>query len=361
MRGHIRIILAVGLLVAISTTPLAAVPPPHPLSASGGMKETEQVLLQTDRVIERARDLVRDAGSIQRTAVAIQAEAFMDRAQQSQRDAWGDFRRQRWAQAANISLKAREYALKAIELSQVEFKAHESLVTLLEQTREMAVEAKAEIRESGRPEAIQWLQTAEDQLRRAQEAYRETRLRQSIRFAVVARDLIRRALDASRGSGPDEVGRVRSDLEQTDGLLLEVEASLREGLGGSDLQTMVQRAKEVQDRSWRAYRDGKPKQASRLTNIARERALAVLLHLQAAPDPQDLQASLNLLSSLYESIQSAAASVDDESIRQLLLRGREHLLKAEREMAAGKIERALNEARASEALLREASERIPSP
>jgi hypothetical protein len=348
-----------GLLLATSLA--AAATSPFPL-AMDPREMARKELEGTDRIIEKAKDQVAEGVSAQRADVTTQAQAFLQSAVRLQRDAWGQFRAGSAAgftRARSLTTSARQHAIRAIELSQVEFKAHENLQTLLEQTREMVLETREIVQRTGNAEAAHLLKTGEDQLRRADEAYRSRRFRQAIRLAVVSRDLLRRAKDTARGTGPGGVEATETSLERTDALLREVGEAIREQPSSDDIQALYNSARELQDRARQAFRNGRLPRANLLTRLARERALSVLVRIQASPAREDLEAGLALLEELYADLRGVAAESRDEQALRLLEKGREHLVKARRALDSGKTGEALRETRAAEALLRKISDRLP--
>lgn len=319
--------------------------------------EAERFLLQTDRVIEQAQEQVRDGGSAQRATVASQAQEILRSAVGLQRTAWTQFRELKFKRSVQFSDAARQRALKAMDMNRVEFKAHESLLSLLDQTREMAIEARGLAGGSSGGEAGHLLETGLQQLQRADESYRDRRYRLAIRLAVIARDLIGRALETIRGQGADGIDQL---LDRTDALLLEVDEALEDGQDRA-VAGLARQARDLQEEAREARRSGRILQAQRFTRLAREKALAVLLRLQEAPRREDLEAGLDLLHDIFADLRSEVADLDDVEAQRHLAQGAEHLGRAREFLGEGKLREAQREARAAEALLHRITDRLPSP
>lgn len=357
-----RGILCVLLGLLIATGLASAAPSPFPLGSGDPREAVEKELDATDRIIERARDQVAEGVGALRASVTTQAQALLQAAVRLQRDARGHY----YAgtpgglrKARDFTLSARQQAIRAIELSQVEYKAHENLKTLLEQTREMVLETREIVQRTGDAEAAHLLRSGEDRLRRAEEAYRDRKFRPAIRLAVVARDLLRRSQDTARGTGPGGVEATETSLERTDALLREVGEAIREQPSSDDIESLHNGATELQSRARQAFRNGRLPRANLLTRMARERALSVLVRIQASPSKEDLEAGLDLLDDLYADLRGVAEESRDSQALKFLEQGRDHLVKARRALDSGKTGEALREARAAEALLRRISDRLP--
>ena len=93
--------------------------------------------------------------------------------------------------------------------------------------------------------------------------------------------------------------------------------------------------------------------------MARERALSILVRIQASPSKEDLEAGLALLEELYADLRGVAQESGDEKALKFLEQGHEHLVKARRALDAGEVSQALRETRAAEAFLRKISDRLP--
>jgi HEPN domain-containing protein len=314
---------------------------------------TERMLRQTDRVIERAQEQLQEAVSAQRPGVLAQARAFIEQARQLQKKAWNAFYDRQYRKAQDLTRVARTQAMRALDLSRAEFKAHESLRSLVEQVRDLLARAQEAANAARIPEVQRLVRLGRDQLLRAEEAYRDRRFRQALRLAVVARDVLRRALDLARGR-PGATS-VETELERTDRLLERVAQTL--AAGPSRGEDLLARAREFQDRARRSLAEGRPGVALRWTQQARQVALRLLLEVERA-SPEDVASMVDVLDELYRMARDEVAQSGDSSLQDLWDRGWGRLEAARKALEDGKPRVALAEARVAEALLRKVNDRL---
>jgi hypothetical protein len=344
-RAWLRLLLAASLVVALAAP-----------AAAGGIDsqardKIQSELMRTDQVLERAEQTVRDCANRKAAAYLEEAKAQQAKAREL---LVGPTPGAGGAQALQLTLRARDLAVKAIELC-VQPAATGALRDLLDSTEELVREASAAVNASGNPEARRLLEAGLWQLDKAREAYGNKDLRRAVSLGAAARNLLQRALQRAREdrSGRDE-GLVEAALDRTDLLLSDVRASDPEE---AKAQAILDRAQEQQNQARASYREGKTQLAMRWTLKARSSAFEAFWLAQRVPDNAHVQAALEMIeASLRESGPGIRTSGPQEAV-QMLDKAQELAGSARRLLGDGDTDRAAREARLADSLLRRALEK----
>jgi HEPN domain-containing protein len=257
-----------------------------------------------------------------------------------------------------LTRRARELAVDAIEQCQVEFKAHESLRSMLDSTSALLQEAQSAVAASTDVEARRLLEAGIWQLDRAREAYRAGDYRRAILLGGAARNLVQRARDRARGvvddAGPGS--RLDAALDRTDALLAEVRgvAGLRED---ARARALFEKAEREQEQARTLRERGVPVAALRRTQSARASAMDALWRVQRAPDPRQLRDAADMVGRLLDQISPEIRASGSGEALGLLEKAAEQLRAARAELAGGNMERAAKAVRTADSLLRRAAEK----
>lgn len=342
--GRWRLAVLAGLLLAVAW--------PNPASAQAGSLNNRilQELERTDLVIAKAREWTGPA-------VSAVARGHLDLAVELQRDAWGEYRRgpQYHRRAGELTLKAREQALKALDAARIEKKAEDAVRRTLEQAESRVPEVTDTVAQAQDPRAAAVLDQGTDHLRRARRAFLDRHYVQAARLAMLASTLIDRAARLARG----EIlagSAVETSIERTGMLLAQVEVTLLEkGQAPAEARDYQEAGRLLED-ARRRFREGQPRQALRLSLAARERALKAMGAVSQEPDRETLAESLADLQALYGELATDIRSAQSEKAMRQLEQGSDLLRRARELLGDGKLAEAQRHMMAAERLLRDAVE-----
>jgi hypothetical protein len=336
--------MAVAALVATCLMPAAA-------SAQGNRdgERLRRELEKTDEVMSRARDIVRDA-------MSARGRQMLEAAQDVQRNAWQAFHGRRERLAFDLTMRARDEALRAIRFSESEFRAVERIRNLLDSTSDLVGEASAVVPQSGDQEAIRLFDAGRLQLTRAHEAFRDRRFRQALTLTLTSRDLLLRALRLAEDSPAASPDRLREVIERTEALAREADAA-----GAADdrrARELLEQGNRQLDQAREAARDGRPRLAFQRAMAARERFLDVLRlserSLGKAEVAAEVEATGRLLADEGPRIRSSGVRAAVDLLDAALARQ----ATAEDHLARERLRPALAETKISESLVRKALDMI---
>ncbi len=247
-----RLLAHLGLLLAFASPALAQV--------TGPSRERVQSELElTDRRIEFAQSIMRTDGSPLATSELSAAEDLQRRARVA--FGAGDL-----VLAARLTLDARRRADRAIALLR-NLPDPDRVQIQLERTQELLQRTRERIEECNLDRARSLVTAATEMQRRAEEAARASRYLAALQLTISARERAHRAL---------RLCRMEENLEETAGRALQrTEAFLdrvSEAVSGSTndaARESLARARELQIRATREFRDGHHEASLRQTQSAR--------------------------------------------------------------------------------------------
>jgi len=334
---------AIATLVAASLLAVAV-----DASAQGGRgRDDERALRElekTDAIIGRAAETVLDATS-------PRPRAMVDHAREVQDHAWAAYREQLYRAALERTRAARDEALRAIRLSEGEFRAVERIRDLLDRTQGLVDEAAAVVPGSGNEQAEHLLDAGRSQLRRAHEAFRDRRFRQGLMLALTSRDLLLRALRLVEDRPGAGAGRLDEVIERTEALADEAAASAR---GDPKAEDLVEQGRRLLDEARGAARRGQPELAFRRALAARERFLDALRMMERELEQPEVAAEVEATRRLIDAERGRIAASGISRAADLLDQATERQRDAEDHLAAGRLRPALTETKLAEALVRKA-------
>jgi len=243
---HRRTVLTALLMAAAG---LILVIPAHAQTGDMGGR-LEQELQRTDEIIQRATELVRDAGNAQaaelvKKAVAIQSEAHMS------------FRNGRRAMSATQTKTARELAQRAMGLVMRPEERKERVQVELERTDEMLQGAKEKMTPDWPETAMALLSGAGRQQENAWEYYRADQLRPALRLTLQVREILRKLQRQMAGNEP---GEIRAHVDQIVDLVRRAVREAEES-GQRHRIKLADRAREMLRRAQESMQDGRGRAA----------------------------------------------------------------------------------------------------
>lgn len=319
-------------------------------AAQPQVQDVGRELERTDRIIERARDQVGITTGSRANQYLTQAISVQQEAHEAYRKGTGFHRA-----AMALTLKARDLARRALETSEIEVKAHQTIRDLIDSTEELLREAADIVRDSSDPQSARLLESGRWQLQRAREAYRAVQYVPALRLAATARDLIQRSIERAKGLAAGDPRTLEIALDRTETLLQELEMRIAD-----DPDPRAEKARdeavELQRRARDLARAQRPIPALRLTNQARQSALEALLITSRNPTAEDVERAVDGVGRLIETMVPEIDASGSEQASKLLASARQRHADAEKLLAAGKLSQAMQSVQVAEGLLRRSAE-----
>jgi hypothetical protein len=340
-----------GLFVLAVTGPAGA----------GTLTETERVeqeLQKTDEVIARAYEVVRESGvaaAHQHLKSAIEVQASAQRQFEIGR---GTVKPDRlYARAVELTLKARQEALRAMDLARVEVRTQDSVHQAIEQAAQRAAEVGRSVHAAGDVQARQVFDQAMDHLNRARRAERERDFVQAARLAMLASNLLDRATEMI----PDRLtaaAGIEAALDRTTALLAEVEGALADQGRRPEDVPLLQEVRQLLAQARAAFRDGDMRAALQRSLAARQRVLRLLAELAQDPGQPRLAEAIEELRALYAELGPEIEKAGGEAEKSMLDEGRRALQRARDLLGQDKPRAALQHLLVAEGLLKKAAHSV---
>jgi len=322
-----------------------------PAYAQGGDmgSRLEQELQRTEEIIQRAMELVRDAGN-------AQAGLLVKKAIELQAEAHNSFRNGRWAICANQTKLARELAQRAMGLLQRPEERLERVELELERTDEMIQAA----REKGSPD---WPETAlalmagvQRQQEKAWEFYRATQLRPALRLTLQVREMLRKLDHQMSGTDPRDM---RARIEQVSDLVGRAFREAEES-GQTHRIQLSERAREILMRARERLADGRLRAAHQHLEQAERLANQALRLENRERGPEEFEADMGRYEARLEQLQLRLVDYPSREATRLVEESMEHHRLAREQATAedGTLERAMAELRIAMRLLERAGELV---
>lgn len=334
---------------------MAGVAGPAAAGTLAGDEEARQELEQTAEVLQRAFEFVRDSGVTAahehlKTAVRIQENAM--RQYQAGRDQPKPERY--FARAIELTLKARQEALRAMDLARVALQTEDNVRQAIDQTAERADEVGRLVRDVNEPLAWPVFEQALDHLNRARRAETDRDFVQAARLAAIASNLLERAERLAQSRLTAGAG-VEASIERTAALLVEAESAIAESGRRADEVPLLQEARRLLVRAREAYADGQMRVALQASLAARQRGLQLMADLQQDPGRPRLLEAIGELEALYAELSPEIVAAGGKAEEGMLDEGRRTLQRARELLERGKHRQALQHLLAAEGLLKKAA------
>lgn len=214
----------------------------------------------TQSVIEKVKRLV-DESDNRRAHDALRL------AIDTQREAGENLLSQRARMGRQLTMIARDYAIRAGKLAGEPHENREFVFRQLQKTREILRRVRDQVREEDGQRVTDLMRTAFERQDQAEAAFREQHFRVALRMTNLARELSQRAMDMTKGEAGGGPAAVEQALRRTDEALGRISREL-----GDARPPLLKEAYELQDRATNHFRQGRLGPALKLTLTARDLA-----------------------------------------------------------------------------------------
>ncbi len=315
--------------------------------------------LEMDRaaeMIDRARDRV------DRSALR-EARELLDAARRRLGEARGQHGHGNQARACQYARVAQTLAAKAVEVARRGDRAVTGLENLMARTDDLLREAASSVEAGASPRGRRLLRAAGNQQAQARRAFDAGRLRLALKLTTLARTTADRAVRLTLGRPSLDAGGIGKALGDTDRLLEEAARVLDagEGGGGKPGETLLARARRMQDAARRQAAEGRGDLSLLFTRQARLLATEALGRVDVALDPAEVAGVVDDAAELVGSLLDGAPPDAGRGARDLLARASRLIQDARAGLAQGDLPGALVSARAAAALALDVAERLGPP
>ncbi len=346
LAGVLGGLLALGIAGAAGATQLT------------GAERVQQELQKTDEVIARAFEVVRESGVTAAHQHLKGAMEVQDAARRQFEAGRGAVKPDRFfARAIELTLKARQEALRSMDLARVEVRTQDSVVQAIDQAAERAAEVGGLVRAAGDAQARQVYAQAIDHLNRARRAERERDYVQAARLAMLATNLLDRAADLVPRGAAAPAG-VEASLDRTASLLAEVESGLAEQGRRAEDVPLLQEARRLLAQARASFRGGEMRVALQRSLAARQQALRLLAELAQDPGRPRLSEAIDELAALYGELGPEIEAAGGRAEKSMLAEGRRALARARELLGRDKPRAALQHLLVAEGLLKKAAHSV---
>jgi len=245
-----------------------------PMSSAQMSSNTERELEITDRLIERAADAVREAGS-------IIGSQHLDRAVELQHGARNAFRSGTHRRASTLTLMAREQAKRAIGSIQMSNENSSLVRRAIERTDDVLKKAHDQVRESKNQNAVSLLERASKTQADGKEFFRGNRLKIALKATLKARDTARKAINVA-GQQSGQTNRLRREIDRTDDLIAKAMERATQLKSNGQVHMRLENARASQLIARERFESGNYQNALNQTTKAREAAKQALAKTAAA-------------------------------------------------------------------------------
>jgi hypothetical protein len=299
----------------------------------------------TQRILERARDVVEESGSpraIEPLRIAFQLQERAVHMAQSQHQ--GD-----WLQAFERTKQARTLAQRAMSIAaqqaQLERRAQQEIMKLerlLERIHEHADSAPSE-------RAQQLMEMSQRRLLQARQAFHEQRFEEAMNLAHDVRRLLETLVPRQSARRFDRM------LENTQRLM----ERAQEVAGTSDNDqalALLQRAQQQFEAAQRTHAEGRPEAAFRHLNQSRDLAMRSLRLTEGPVDSARLDALLQETSSYIDNVMNQLGESGSSEAVTMIENAQRHMNRAFEYRTENKLRQALAEARVARNLAQRAAD-----
>lgn len=312
--------------------------------------QVQAELEKTDRLIERAADAVRAAGS-------VEGRERIERAYELQKLAWQAYRFGFSRKALALTKSAREQAEKALALAQTTSTSNGAIERELDRTDEILAKARDIIGSCQDQKAISLYERAASTQTEARGYYRGNRLRIALRASLNARETCKRSIEIC--SRPDaHSDEVEAELRRTDELILRAAETSSELPVVGPVAKLLEDARAIQSSAWESFKLGNLKTALAQTLKAREVALKALKALETESKPERVLRLIESTDKLISKVREGLSDSPDAEVDKLADAAVEHQKRASDLLEKGDIEAAMVDAKAAQELARKALDMI---
>lgn len=346
--GAVRWWAAAIFFLFLTTVPVT----PAGAQAEVSREAVDRELDRTDRVIEKARQLVPEVTAVVAHKHFNAAKEFQRRARKAASPSSATDAALR--QAVLFTRRAQQEAIKAIDAARAEKITQENVRRAIERAQDRALEVGEQVRASRHAQARQVFEQGLEQLNGARRANRDRHYAQAQQLADRALSLINRAGRVVQESASDGAA-VEASIEKTRALVDQaIEVAREHGQSSPQLteaQHLLQRANQH-------LRAGQHQQALQLSAAARQKVLQVLAQFEHEPTVAFVQDSIEEILALMEEIGPKVESEGSDVARRNLAEARKRLRRAQEALNQGNPRQALERLAAARNLLIRAAKSV---
>lgn len=312
-------------------------------------EEVKKELEKTDRVIERAKEAVRESGN-------PKAQSLLEIAINLQTRAKEAFDQERIKLAGKLTLQAREKAFEAIGLTKRNEENENLVLKAIERTDEIIAKAKEDALLSDSPRASSLLEVAIRNQERAKEFYHERKLKMALKLTLEARELAQKSMELT--DRKDKLERIaKNQLERTDRLIDKAGPIIKES-GSLRAQELFDEGVNLQEKAWDLFRQNRFGLAIKGTQRARSFVLRALGIVEENVTPQMVKKAIQQNDELIEKVGPQIKVSGNQQAINLFEEGLSHQEKAKRYLDDGKLKAALAQAKVADRLITKAFDMI---
>jgi hypothetical protein len=303
-------------------------------------------LEETDRIIERADEVVKETGS----EIGL---SYLEHARELQGRAWEAHRGEAYGMSRKLTFAAREQAQKAIGAVQVSDYNAATVGRQIERTDDLLSRARDKVGQTGSQKAVSLLESAIKTQIEAKEFFRGNSLRIALKATLKARESAAQAVDIA-GSDRYNAYLVERELHRTDELIAKA-ADIGEELGSNGvIRGLLENAREMQSQAYVSYRSDNMRTAMNKTSRAREITRKALMGMEKDFQPERIERFLHHSDRLISEVREVLSEIPNAERERLLETAIEHQDAASAAFSRGDLQTAIVEAKAARELVNKA-------
>ncbi len=310
--------------------------------AQGGGDRIEDALRETDEMLDRAAEVVRESDS-------ARARDALQLARNVQDNAWGRFRDGRRVQAGLLTREAREIGQRAVRLAREDATLRERARREGERARRAFEHARDSLGDVDGP-ARTLLEQARSLAEQGRVKFGEQRYEAAVRLFVSSQRLTRQALGATDLDGLSRAGR---EVERTDALIDRVRGDVQES-GLDEAIRLLEQAMQLQRRAHETLDGARPAPALAATQEARQLANRARILAHGPVEPEQVERALAETDRRLAQAREVLSELDAPTADALLERALDHQRRARGRLDDGDLRGALAETRVARSLAKRA-------
>lgn len=315
-------------------------------AAAQSRDEVSGDLDKTDRLIERAEEVVRETGS-------EIGQSYLDHAYELQALAKDAYKGNRYQMTRKLTLAAREQATKAIGAVQESNNNASTVDRQIERTDEIIRRAQDVVSVVDNQKAASLLETALSTQLEAREFLKDGRLKIALTATLKARELAKKTIESAESDRGGK-GLVERELHRTDELIVRaVDRADRLGSNGT-VGELLQGAKEIQTTAYDDFRAGKLRAAMDRTERARDVTNKALKQIEEDVTPERVGKYIDQTERLISQAKELLLESPNSEAEKLLETAESYQTNASSSFSENSFETAIVEAKAARELVNKA-------
>lgn len=315
-------------------------------AAAQSRDEVTGDLEKTDRLIERAEEVVRETGS-------QIGQSYLDHAYELQALAKGAYDGNRYQQTRKLTLAAREQARRAIGAVQESNNNPNTVDRQIERTDEIIKRAQDIVGVVDNQKAVSLLEIAVTTQLEAKEFFKDNRLKIALTATLKSCEMAKRAIDLAE-SDRDDKSLVERELHRTDELIVRaVDRADRLGSNGT-VSELLQGAEDIQITAHDDLRAGKLRAAMDRTGRARDVTNKALKRMEEDIKPERIRKYIEQTDRLISRAKESLLESPNSEAEKLLDTAIGYQTNASSSFSENSLETAMVEAKAARELVNKA-------